>query len=107
MNIFKKLYLKLKEDTQIIDKLLFNENINPKYEKIRKEILILMKITPFPTITLAVIGSYFSILKKGSEEGSGFVLFIYVIVYLLWVFAIVHINSSQKSHYNHGLKEKN
>lgn len=92
--------MNLKESLDLFENYLFKEvDENPKVEKAKKEIKMLMVITPFPIITLAFLSSYFTLLEKNKELGTGLVMFIFIFIYVIWVFAILHKDKMKKNHH--------
>lgn len=98
--------MRVKGDLDLFENFIFKEvDKNPKIEKAKKEIKMFIVVTPFPIITLAFLSSYFTLLEKNMELGTGFVMFAFVMVYLVWVFVILHIDKKKKIRHIHSLKE--
>lgn len=92
--------MKIKNDFDLLDEFIKEDKEeNPKIENAKKEIRMLITITPFPVFALLIMSAYFNILEKNLESGTGYTMFLFIMIYLVWVSVILHTNKKKKIHH--------
>lgn len=107
-NTLKKLYVKIQEHSPYrFAEFLDTPQENMEIDKARKEIREMLQYCFFPIIAMIFLIIYVGGMDLSKKEGSGFIMFAFIIIFIVWAFVIVHTNKKNIPHLNQHPKETN
>jgi hypothetical protein len=80
---------------------------NKEIDKARLEIRNMLFHCFFPIISMIFLIIYCDALDLTEKQGSGWIMFAFVMIFILWAFVVLHTDKNRKYHLNHYPTEKN